>query len=178
VRLARHRALPVVFRMPPAMLRRTLCVLVVSSLGLALVACRGGDETSPAATPTAMSGTAVPTEQGIRTRPVVWTTLVDPKTGEPRDRVRAFPRDTDTIYAALEVISMPEGGVLTATWEINGRPVAGLYSTIKVDDAQSTGWAEFHLVWESQAMWPVGILSIMITSSTGEIIESSVEIAR
>lgn len=73
---------------------------------------------------------------------------------------------------------MPEGGVLTATWEINGRPVAGLYSTIKVDDAQSTGWAEFHLVWESQAMWPVGILSIMITSSTGEIIESSVEIAR
>lgn len=169
MRLTRHRALPDCPRLFGVVFASTL------ALGI-LVSCQGGGGTDPTATPLAVSETAVATEQAVRLRPVVWTTGIDPDTGEPTDRVEVFPRDTDRIYAALEVMNMPEGGTLAATWEINGQPVEGLESTIRIDAAQPAGWAEFHLDWEGQTMWPVGTLRITIASSTGETVESSVEI--
>ncbi len=158
-------------------LPRLLAITTLALVGL--VSCQGGGETNPTATlpPPVVSETAVPGMEGIRLRPVTWTTGIDPGTGEPIDRVEVFPRDTDTIYAAFEVVmNVPEGGMLTARWEINGRPVEGLAATIEIDAAQPAGWAEFHLDWEGPTMWPVGTLRIVITSSAGETLESSVEI--
>lgn len=151
-------------------------VLVFSSLALVLVSCQRGTEVEPTATPLAVSGTTVPASQRVRLGPVVWTTGVDPETGKPIDRVESFPRNTKTIYAAFEVMNLPQGSTLTATWRINGRLVEGLESTIQVNEAQPAGWAEFHLDWEGRTMWPVGTLGILITSSTGETVESSVRI--
>lgn len=169
MRLTRHHGLPGC----PHPFR----VLVAATFALSVLAsCQGGAENDPTATPPVVSETPVPTEQGVRLRPVVWTTGVDRGTGEPTDRVEVFPRDTETIYAALEVMNMPAGSRLTAAWEINDRPVAGLESTVVVDKAQPLGWAEFHLTWKGQTMWPVGTLRIVITASTGESIESSVRI--
>lgn len=155
---------------PGRHLSRLVALAIISLL---LVSCQGGANTDPTATPPVVSE---PPEQPVRFEPVVWTTGIDPGTGEPIDRVEAFPRDTVTIYAAVEVINLPEGATLSATWEINGRPVEGLQATIEVDRAQPAGWAEFHLDWNGRTLWPVGTLRIVITSSTGESIEGSVRI--
>lgn len=146
-------------------------ILAVFSVGLALGACQGDE--GPGSTP---APSAVREMPPVLFRSVVWTTAVDPATGQPADRIEVFPRDTKRIIAAVEVMNLPAGGALTATWTMNGRPVEGLDSTIRVDRAQPSGWAEFHLDWAGPTMWPVGTLTILITSSTGETVESSVRI--
>lgn len=151
--------------------RRLSLLVALAIVSLLLVSCQGGANTDPTATPPVVSE---PPEQPVRFEPVVWTTGIDPGTGEPIDRVEAFPRDTVTIYAAVEVINLPDGATLSATWEINGRPVEGLQARIAVDRAQPAGRAEFHLDWNGRTLWPVGTLRIVITSSTGQSIEGSV----
>lgn len=156
---------------------RRLHAIVVMALVVTttIVACGGGGTVTP--TPTNPPTTVPTPNQSITVKPVVWTTGVDPQSGEPVDRIEAFPRDTPIIYAAFEVSKLPAGGTLTARWSINGHPVDALATTIRAEQDRPAGWAEFDLVWNGQILWPVGTLTIVITSSTGDGVKSSVEIA-
>ena len=125
------------------------------------------------------SATVVPTSTQVATTDlgeVVWASEVDPTTSAPIERREAFSRDEKRVYAVLETGPLAAGTTLTATWAFNTQPIDGRDVTLDTDTARSAGWVEFHLEWTDTALWPVGVLAVEITASSGESTRGTVEI--
>lgn len=159
-------------------LRLTRCtsrVLVICALAVVLAGCGSGDSSSDL-TPSAIPAATVAGRQPVLLGPVLWTTGIDPSTGQPVDRVETFPRDAVSIHAAVDVRNLPAGGALTAAWDFNGSPVEALATTIEAGEARAAGWVNFRLDWVGQTWWPAGTLSIRIAADSGEAVEGEVRI--
>ncbi len=129
--------------------------------------------------PSTSSATVVPTSTQVATTDlgeVVWASEVDPTTSAPIERREAFSRDEKRVYAVLETGPLAAGTTLTATWAFNTQPIDGRDVTLDTDTARSAGWVEFHLEWTDTALWPVGVLAVEITASSGESTRGTVEI--
>ncbi len=144
-------------------------------LCLALTSCTGQAEG-----PSTSSATVVPTSTQVAAatdlRAVVWASEIDPVTFEPVERREAFSRDEKHIHAVVETGPLAAGTTLTAAWAFNSQPIEGADVVVTADTARSAGWVEFHLDWNSAALWPVGTLAVEVTASTGESTRSTVEI--
>lgn len=148
-------------------------------VAVVLAACGGGGE-DPEVTPEATSipetPTAVATEiPTLGLGAVIWTTSVGAN-GEPGEPVESFGRNTEEIFAVVEVTNAPPGTSVTAEWAINGSPLPRLAQTVAVPEGVSGGWVSFALTWEAETMWPAGELSIVVTANSGETSEGSVTI--
>lgn len=155
----------------PALVARAGLVL----LCLVLTGCSWQEEA-----PSTSGATVVPTStRAVVTTDlgeVVWASEIDPTTSAPIDRREAFPRDHKRVYAVLETGQLAAGTTLTAAWAFNSQPIDGKDVTLSTDTARSAGWVEFHLEWTDTALWPVGILAVEITASSGESTRGTVEI--
>lgn len=141
---------------------------------IALAGCSsgGGDDEpeatiAPAATPTAVP----PTELGD----VTWSLSVT-EDGEPVDDLDAFPRDTQTIHAVVQVQSVTAGEVITARWSIDGAAIEAIDGTVMIDEATASGWVSFALAWEGETLWPVGTLGVEISTASGTATSGEIEI--
>lgn len=145
---------------------------------LVLVACGSdgadpADDATPAATQVAASPTAVPTEISIGG--IVWSESSDATTGEPDGEVEMFTPQSPAIIANVEVTDMPAGTEFTAKWTINDQPIEGSDMHVEAEGDVDHGWVSFRFTRES-GTYPVGQLGVVITSSTGDLREDSIEI--
>lgn len=147
---------------------------------LLLVACGGGDadpnpDSGADSTPPPASPTAEP-EPELTMENVVWTEAVEEDTGAPVQIVENFTTQSPAIIAAVEVTNVPEGTTFTATWTINDQPIEGSEMQIESDGDLPHAWVAFSFTRDDDKHYPIGQLSVIITSSDGAMQESSIEI--
>lgn len=145
---------------------------------LVLVAC-GGDPgpTEPPAEgtpPPAPSTPASAPEMAIQE--IVWAETVNPDSGEPTDIVSSFTTVSPAIIAVIEVSDVPQGTEFTATWTINDQPIEGLEMHTTTQGDLAHAWVTFSYVRDEGQLFPVGQVGVVITSSDGDVRESSAEI--
>jgi hypothetical protein len=137
------------------------------AIAVLVAGCSGGGDdadTTPEATP---MPTAEPTPTPeMRLGPVTWTTAID-ESGAPTEELTGFPRDTEVIYAVVNVTSVVSGETLTANWSLDDVPIDAIETTVTIDQSTDAGWASFALTWEGEALWPVGTLQVTISGSSG-----------
>ena len=130
----------------------------------------GADSTPPPASPTAEPATELTMER------VVWTEAIEEETGAPVRIVENFTTQSPAIIAAVEVTNVPEGTTFTGTWTINDQPIEGSEMEITSDGDLPHAWVAFSFTRDDDKFYPVGQLSVVITSSDGAMQESSIEI--
>ncbi len=106
--------------------------------------------------------------------PIVWTAMVDPATLAPIQPVETFPIDASTIYAAVPVLHIEPGTVVTASWTYNGTPINGVGSTYTAPEQAEGVWLEFHLARTGSETWPDGIFTITIHVNGQPALTSSI----
>lgn len=117
-----------------------------------------------------------PTPLPVALSGVTWTTGIDPDTQEPQDNIERYPNDAPVIIAAVEVKNLPAGAVLTATWTIDGVDVPEATMRAGTGTALASGWATFRFTREDGHLFPLGILSVTVTTEDGSTVSGSVEI--
>lgn len=153
-------------------------IWIVMACVLLLAACGAGDSPDPAAdsaTPPVATATAEPgNEQEVGS--IVWAQELDPETGEPEDVVTRFTTISPAIIAVLEVNNLVEGTEFSAEWTIDGEPVEGLEMDIIAKEDLEHAWIVFRFTRDADQRYPLGQLDVTITTSAGDVRESSVEI--
>lgn len=168
--------------------RRWIRGVVCLSVLLTLAGCGSHDSTTNqptsgnVTTRTLVTSKPVPTSTAPSTPAnalieVVWTTEVDAATGAPQDAVDAYAIDAPEIIAAVRLGTVPRSSDLTATWTIDGEPMPGMDMAVTSGAYLDSGWAVFSFSRNPGRLFPPGTLEITVTSSTGETITGSVEIA-
>lgn len=153
-------------------------------VSLLVTACGSGAEPQatatvhPIATPTV---TAPPPAESTPATPVVregviWSTTIDPVTGNPGSEVTEIPQSAKTVYAFVQTGGLPAGTTLSATWTIDGTPIPGITQSMTVDTAYGVGWIEFHLDWAVGGTWPRGALGVSIAIDGKPMTSGSVQI--
>jgi hypothetical protein len=147
------------------------------AIGIALLVagCSGGDD--PESTPPA---TRLPTVEPTSTPAmslgnVTWTTSLD-DAGAPVDDLTSFPRNTEVIYAVVNVKNVVDGETLTASWSLDDVPIDAIASSVTLSTPSGSGWASFALTWEGESLWPVGTLQVTISGSSGASATGMIEI--
>lgn len=137
----------------------------------------GPDDGTPAPPVTAMQTAEAGQEaEPLQLSDVVWTTGVDPETGEPVDDVSTFPIDAPAIIAAVNVEDLPAGVELTATWTIDGADVPDATMRVTSDAAVIEAWVTFRFDRADDQRFPIGDLVVTITASDGQAVSGEVEI--
>ena len=148
-------------------------VAIFVVLAVILMGCGGND---PASTPASEPPTATPQPTpGVQMGPVLFTLEITPD-GAAVDPSPTIPRSATSIYAVVDVANVQPGGSFLATWTIDGTAIPELDSKATLEDGASSGQIAFHLTWDGAALWPVGVLGVEITASSGETISGAVEI--
>lgn len=130
-------------------------------------------EASPESTQVVASPTAAAPE--MSTGQIIWSESSDEDTGEPIDEVQMFTPQSPAIIAHIEVTDMPAGTEFTAKWTINDQPIDGSDMHVEAQGDVDHGWVSFAFTRES-GTYPVGQLGVVITTSSGELREDSIEI--
>ncbi len=145
-------------------------------LCLLLISC-GSDDSTPGAnsvsTPVA-SSTAVAAEMTLG--PIVWSETVDDESGAPNAEVTVFTPQSPAIIANIEANDVPAGTEFTATWMLNDTPIEGGEMHVQADGDIDHAWIAFRFTRNEDQSYPIGQLSVVITSSTGVLREGSIEI--
>jgi len=147
-------------------LRSIRGIAMPAMLSVLLIGCSvgGGSSSSPDTTP---QPTVEPTPTPVaQLGSVIWTTSLAPN-GEPVEDLDAFSREALTIHAAVPVETVQAGETLTATWALDGVPIDAIDSTVTIEEVSEMGWVSFSIAWEGETLWPVGILEVTITASSG-----------
>lgn len=145
-----------------------ICVAVLAACGS-----DANDDVDIPATPAA-TPTAVPQ---MTHGQIIWTDSTDPETGAPGAAVERYSTDAPAIIAVFEVTDVPEGTTFTAEWTINGAPIEGATMRVQSDNELPHGWITFRFTREDGHRYPLGDLAVKVTVSSGETLESWVEIA-
>lgn len=156
-------------------LRPIRSIAILALLSGLLIGCSvgGGSSSSPDATP---QPTVAPTPTPVaQLGSVIWTTGLAPN-GEPVEDLDAFSREALAIHAAVPVETVRAGETLTATWALDGVPIDAIDSTVTIDEASDMGWVSFSLAWEGETLWPVGLLEVAITASSGATTTGEIQI--
>ncbi len=157
--------------------RAVAAISLAIAIAVLVAGCSGGGDdadTTPEATP---MPTAQPTPTPeMQLGEVTWSTAID-ETGAPTEELTNFPRDTEVIYAVVNVTSVISGETLTASWSLDDVPIDAIGSTVTIDASTGAGWASFALTWEGEALWPVGTLQVTISGSSGASTTGTIEIA-
>jgi len=93
---------------------------------------------------------------------IEWAREIDPVTNEPVRRATGFVTTDPAIHAAIPVIRILQGTVVSATWTFNGEPVPALDASVTADHSYENGWITFSLVRPEDAIWPIGEYGITI----------------
>jgi len=179
---------------------------VVLAVVVAMVACSpGGGDGSDAGTPvgggatpgggspmaaglvTPVVGTlplqGTPGGDGFRTTAaeggaVVWATVIDPTTKEPRERVAAFRPDARTIYAAVPLARLEPGTTLTASWTYNRTPLEGMVGSVTAPPGETARdlWVAFGIARQTEEPWPAGIYAIVVAVNGEPVLTAEVEV--
>lgn len=151
-----------------------VCVLVL--LSALMVAC-GGDDSAPGLADTATPLPATPPPAPDMTLgPIVWTESTDEETGGPQVEVDTFTIESPAIIALFEAENVPAGTEFIATWTFNGEPISGAEMHVEASGDMPHAWISFRFTRAEGQVYPRGTLGVEITSSSGDMIESSVEI--
>jgi hypothetical protein len=136
--------------------------------------------TNPSATPTSASQAAPLVAATPARQPsigeVIWTTGVDPTTGEPADAVTNYAPDAPRLVAAIETMGLPAGSRVEASWTYNDTPLEPFTSRLSVDSVTDGQWMSFYLSRDADTPWPPGIYEIAITLDGAPMRESAVEV--
>lgn len=153
--------------------------VVAAAVVLVLLVACGDDSSEPD------EGTPVPATQTAEARQepeplqlsgIVWTTGLDPETGEPLDDVTSYPTNAPAIIAAVNVEQLPAGAELTATWTIDGTEVPDAAMSATSERAVTDAWVTFRFDRADDRLFPLGDLVVTITASDGEAVSGEVEI--
>jgi hypothetical protein len=146
----------------------------MSGLLLILAGCGGaGSEQDPTpAIPTATPEPKVPLELVGLT----WTTGVDRVSGEPVDQVDAYTTSSPAIIAVVQATDVPAGTEFVAEWEIDGLEVPDATMRVSVENDMSVAWVSFEFIRDEGRYFPLGELTVTVTTSSGESIDSAVSI--
>lgn len=154
---------------------------IVLACVLLLAAC--GSDSTPApdnATPTTDRPAATPPSTPVSPKmeigPIIWSQAVDAETGAPTDEVARFTTESPAIIALVEVSEISVGTEFTATWTIDDQPVEGFDMDISASEDLDHAWIAFSFTRDEGQLYPVGQLSVVITTSEGDLREDSVEI--
>lgn len=119
----------------------------------------------------------MPLDEPMEIVGLTWTSAVDPGTGEPGDRVEGFTTISPSIVAVVEARNVPAETTFTATWTIDGLDVPEATIDVTVEDDMATAWVAFQFVRDEGRYFPLGVLSVTVTASSGDAIDGSVGIA-
>ena len=76
----------------------------------------------------------------------------------------------------MQIEAVPAGERLTATWSLDGVAIDGINATVTIDEASGQGWVSFSLMWEGEALWPVGVLGVTISAESGATASGEIQI--
>lgn len=149
-----------------------LCAL----LGVLLVAtsCGGGDAT-PDVQDDGDTGQAAFAEP-MEIVGLTWTSGVSEETGEPVDSVESFTTISPAVIAVVEVTNVPAGTDFTASWTIDGIEVPEATMNVTVEEDMSVAYVAFEFIREEGRYFPLGELEAVVTASSGESIDATVDI--
>lgn len=111
---------------------------------------------------------------------VVWATSLVPGTNAPKERVKSFLTNVQTIYATVPVAWIKKGTTITATWTYNDTAIPGFSTTVTAPAEERELWIEFHLSQKNQTAWPNGTYEIAIAidgqqATTATVVVGSTE---
>lgn len=156
-------------------------IWMVLACVLLLAAC-GSDSTTttenatPAQDQPVATPPVTPAAPQMEVGPIIWSQAIESETGEPTDVVTRFTTESSAIIAVIEVNEVPEGTEFTATWTINDQPVEGFDMDISASEDLDHAWIAFSFTRDEGQIYPIGQLTIVITTSEGDLREGSVEI--
>jgi hypothetical protein len=146
-------------------------------LGVLLLAtaCSGDD-----ASPTVQDDGATILEPGLDAPMAIagltWTSAVSDDTGEPVDSVESFTTISPSVIAVVEATDVPAGTQFTATWSIDGIDVPEATMDVTVEQDMTEAWIAFEFIRDEGRYFPLGELEVVVTASTGESIDATVDI--
>lgn len=154
---------------------------LVLACALLLAACGNDpspavDEARPVADQAASTPPPTPASLEMEVGPIIWAQEIDSETGEPVDVVTRFTTESPAIIAVIEASEIPAGTEFAATWTINDQPIEGFDMDIAASDHLDHAWIAFRFTRDSGQLYPVGQLTVVITTSEGDLREDSVEI--
>lgn len=155
-------------------------IWIVLMCALLLAACGSddapGDPVGDSTPPAAGSASPTPATSEMEVGEVIWAHATDSDTGEPTEVVTRFTIQSPAIIAAIEVGDIPEGTEFTASWAINDLPIDGTEMDITASEDLDHAWIAFSFTRDTGQRYPLGQLSVVITTSEGDEREGSVEI--
>ena len=156
-------------------------IWIVVACALLLAACGNDaspitDQATPAVDQPVATPPPTPTEPEMEVGQVVWAQAIDAQTGEPIDIVSRFTTRSLEINAVIEVNDVPAGTEFSATWTINDQAVQGFDMDISASEDLDHAWIAFSFTSTEGQRFPIGQLTVVITSSEGDMREGSVEI--
>lgn len=157
------------------MRNRWLLGTIVLACLVMTVSCGGGDDTPPQQEPRP-TPTAQATEVPLTMDDIVWATGIDEASGEPLDEVSAYTTVSPAIVAVVPAGNVPAGTEFTATWTIDGLEVPQATMTATVEQDMQSAWVAFEFLRDEGRYFPLGVLEITVTASTGESVQSSIDI--
>lgn len=107
---------------------------------------------------------------------LTWTSAISEVTGEPVDSVESFTTISPAVVAVVEATNVPAGTDFTATWSIDGIDVPEATMTVSVEDDMTVAFVAFEFIREEGRYFPLGELQVVVTASTGETLDASVDI--
>lgn len=149
-------------------MRTLLRLMSICLAALVVLTGCGGSEDPGEPTPTPLPTMAVGEVQ--------WASSVDVESGEPVEAVRQFGPQSDQIVAVVEATWVPAGTTFTAEWSIDGESVPDVSTSVTVEETMSDAWVSFAFERVEGEVFPLGVLEVTITASSGESVTGSIEI--
>jgi hypothetical protein len=171
-------------RARPLLPRRSLSWTVLASALILVVSCGGEVRLAPPANPSATPKSATHAAPLVAATParqptiggVIWTTEVDPTTGEPGDSVALYAPDAPRLVAATKAAALPAGSRVEASWTYNGTPLEPFTTRLSADSITDGQWLSFYLTRDPNTPWPAGQYEIAVTLDGTQMQESAVEV--
>ena len=151
--------------------------LLTAVLGVLLFATACGSESDAPGPQDGEGGAAAPAlEEPMAITGLTWTSAVSNETGEPVDSVEAFTTISPAVVAVVEASDVPAGTEFTATWRIDGLEVPEATMNVTVEDDLAVAYVAFEFIRADGRYFPLGELEVVVTVSTGDSIDATVDI--
>lgn len=153
--------------------------LLTAVLGVLLLASACGSESAspdPQDDGEGSNGAGPTLDEPMQIVGLTWTSAVSDSTGEPVDSVESFTTISPAVVAVVEASSVPAATEFTATWSIDGIDVPEATMNVTVEKDLAVAFVAFEFIREEGRYFPLGELEVVVTASTGETIDATVDI--